>query len=271
MMMPVGLPKSNMFEGLAPLRENERMMDRSMQRLATGKKINSAKDDPSGLITSEQLKAAIRMLDAESRALGRESSYLATKDGSLSSTGDMLVELRGLAVEAANTGAMSDAEREALDIEAASIVQAIQHTTGSAVFAGERVFEGSLTSELGGVEVTEGGETTRYTLADVGRGLSLLDDAALIEQIAAQAVSDLATMRGEIGAKIANEIEPRTRAINTEMINLSKAKSMIVDTDYAAETAALVRADLLTQASRFLVSHDSRNSSMALDLLAGAA
>ena len=271
MFMPLGLPKPNMFAGLQPLRENERLMDRAMQRLATGKMINSGKDDPAGLITGEQLKAAIRALDAESRVLEREANYLATKDGSLAATGDMLVELRGLAVEAANTGAMSDAEREALDIEAASIVRAIEHTTGAAVFAGEKVFEGSLTSELGGVEVEEGGETTSYSLADVGRGVSLLEDAALVEQIAAQAVSDLATMRGEIGATIANEIEPRSRSINTEMINLTKAKSMIVDTDYAAETAALVRADLLTQASRFLLSLDSRNSSMALDLLSGAA
>ncbi len=258
--MPLGISKPNIFAGLQPLRANERIMDRAMQRLATGKMINSGKDNPAGLISSEQLKAVIRALDAESRAIEREASSLATKDGSLAAAGDMLVELRGLSVEAATTGAMSDAERKALDIEAASIVRAIEHTTGGAVFAGEKVFEGSLTSEIGGIKVEEGGETTSYSLADVGRGVSLLNDAALVEQIAAQAVGDLATMRGDIGATIANELEPRSRAINIEMINLTQARSMIVDTDFAAQTAVFARADMLSQASRFLIASDSRNA-----------
>ncbi len=271
MFMPLGLPDPNIFAGLRPLRENETMVSRTMQRLATGRRINAGKDDPAGLITGERLNAAIRALDAESRAIQREASYLATEDGALAATGDMLGELKGLAVEAANSGAMSDAERNALDIEAASIVRAIEHTAGASTFAGQKIFDEPITSEIGAVEVTAGGETVAYTLADVGRGVSLSDNPALVEQIADQAVSDLATMRGEIGATIANELEPRSRAIDTEMLSLAQAHSAIVDADYALETATLARAQMLAQASRFLVTIDARNSGLALDLLAGAA
>lgn len=271
MFMPLGLPKPNIFAGLQPLRENERLLDRAMQRLATGKMINSGKDDPAGLISGLHLDAAIRALDAESRNIQREAGYLATRDGALAAAGDMLGELKGLAVEAANTGAMSDAERKALDIEAASIVRAIEHTTGAAAFGGEKIFDQPVTGEVGAVETEEGADTVSRTLADVGRTVSLSGNASLVGQIADKAVGDLATMRGEIGATIADQLTPRSRAIDTEMLRLAQAHSIIVDADYAVETAALMRADLLTKASSYLVALDSRNSGLALNLLAGAA
>jgi len=145
---------------------------------------------------------------------------------------------------------MSDAEREALDIEAASIVRAIEHTTNAASFAGEKLFDSSISGDVGNVSVEDGGETSNYTLADVGRGLSLSADAALIDQIASQAAGDLATMRGEIGASIAYDLEPRARAIETEATNLSAARSIIMDTDYAGESAAHNRLSVLADAAR---------------------
>ncbi len=270
MMSPLGLPKPNMFAGLRPLRENESMLQRSMERLATGRMINSGRDDPAGLIAGVHLDAAIRALDAESRAIQREASYLATKDGALSAAADMAAELEGLTVQAADS-TLSDAERDALEIEAASIVRAIEHTTGAASFAGEKLFDAPLTGEIGALEIEESGETTSYTLADVGRGLSLRDDAETIGQIAGLASSDIATQRGEIGARIANELQPRSRAIDTEMIRLAQAHSVIVDADYARETASLMRAEVLAKASRYLVALESRNTGLALDLLLGAA
>ena len=270
MFTPIGLPKPNLFDGLRPLRENERMLDRTMHRLATGKAINTGKDNPAGLIAGLHLDAALRALDSESRALQREASYLATKDGALAAAGDMLGELKGLSVQAADE-TLSDAERRALEIESASIVRAIEHTTGAATFAGEKLFDKPITGELGAMEVEEGGEMVERDLADVGRDLNVSDDPALVGQIADQAAGDLATMRGEIGARIANELVPRSRSIDTEMIRLSQARSMIVDADYALETAALMRAETLAQASRYLVALDARNTGLALDLLAGAA
>lgn len=270
MLSPLGLPKPNLFAGLRPLRENETMRDRTMQRLATGKMINAGRDDPAGLIRGLQLDAAIRALDAESRNIQREAGSLATKDGALAAASDMAGELKGLAIQAADS-TLSDAERRALDIEAASIVRAVEHTTGAASFAGEKIFDTPITGEVGATDNPEGGQPVSYTLADVGRAFNLSDNPELAGQIADRAVGDLATMRGEIGATIANDLQPRSRAIDTEMINLAQAHSVIVDTDYAAQTAALMRADLLTQASRYLVALESRNTGLALDLLSGAA
>jgi flagellin len=255
--------------GLGPLQQAQQLRADSMQRLATGNAINRAKDDPSGLMAGINLDAALRTLDAETRSLERETSVQATRDGALSSAGEMLADLKGLAVQAANTGAMSDAEREALDIEAASIVRAIEHTTDSASFAGEKLFDGSVADELGGVAVDENGGTNNYNLADVGRGLSLSGDAALIAQIADRAVGDLATMRGEIGAKVANGLGPRSRAIDAEATNLAEARSIIMDTDYASESASLSRSMLLSDSSLASLLIDNASSANVLNLLGG--
>ncbi|MBK7403735.1 MAG: flagellin [Phycisphaerales bacterium] len=272
MLAPLGTSDRNVFAGLRPLRENESLRDRTMQRLASGRAVNSAAENPAGLIAGLHLDAAIRALDAESRTLQREAGRLATQDGALSAAGDMVSELRALAVQAGNSGAMSDAERQALEVEGASIVRAIEHTAGGATFGGEKLFESALTTDTGAVQVDDGsGQQKTYTLADVGRGLSLTANPGLIAQIADQAVSDIATMRGEIGAAIANDIEPRARAIDTEVVNLAQAHSDIVDADYARETATLARAQALGQASRYLLALDQRNAHSAAALLAGAA
>jgi flagellin len=273
MLSPLGQPGRDVFTGLTPLRQHERMADRSMRRLATGRAINSGSDDPAGLIAGVHLDAAIRALDAESRSLQRRADVLATKDGALAAASDMTAELKAIAVEAASSSTLSDAEKHALEVEAASIVRAIEHTTGSATFAGEKLFDSSLATELGATEGVDpdSGDPATYTLADVGRTLDLFDDPAMIASIADAAVSDLAVIRAEIGAEVAIDIEPRTHALGVEMVNLSSAHSLIVDTDYARETAALMRTQTLAQASRFLLALDGRNSTLALNLLAGAA
>lgn len=260
MITPIAAQTSAFPVALRSLEQNQQALGKSMERLATGNAINAAADDPAKLMAGINLDAALRSLDAESRAVQRESSVLSTKDAALGAAGEMIADLKGLAVQAANTGAISDAEREALDIEASSIVRALDLTTSSASFAGEKLFNGSLADDLGGG--AEGGGD--YSLADVGNGLSLSSDAELIAKIADRAVSEVATMRGEIGATIANDLRHRANAIDTEMTNLADARSMIMDTDYAREAATLNRADLLTQASRFVLAFDSQRAGPAL-------
>jgi len=269
---PLGQPARNIFAGIMPLRENERTADRTMRRLATGRSITSGSDDPAGLIAGLRLDSVIRALDAESKSLQRRADVLATKDGALAAAGDMAGELRAIAVEAAGSSTLSDAERQALEVEAASIVRAIEHTAGGASFAGERLFDSSLTAELGETEAMDpgSGEMAGYTLADVGRSLALFDDPALVESIADAAASELAVMRGRIGAEVANEIEPRSRAIDAELRSLSQAHSLIVDADFARETAQLIRSETLAQASRSLLALDGRNAALAVDLLGAA-
>lgn len=263
MLPTAGLPGRNIFAGLMPLRASETLIQRSIERMATGRMINRGADDPAGLISGQQLESTIRALEAESRTLARESDYLASRDGALEATGDMVSELRGLAVRAADS-TLGDAEREALEMQAASIVQAVEHTASTAEFGDRALLDDDLAAELGATEAADG---HTYALADIGRSLNISDDPALAETIADAAAADIATRRGETGAQIATDIEPRRRAIDTELVNLSRAYSAVMDTDYAAESVALTRAQLLADASRFLLSLDSANAGLAADLL----
>lgn len=271
MLRPLGIPGPNVSAGLRPLRENERMLDRTMQRLADGRLLAGAADDPAGLLAGLHIDAAIRALEAESRALQRRADVLAAKDGALAAATELTAELRALALRAASADTVPDAEKQALEIEAASIVLAIEHTTGAVTFGGEKLFNSTLTPALGETEgLDPSGEPATYTLADVGRSTGLFDDPALVEAVAEQATADLAAMRAEIGAEISSDIEPRSRATEAALVNLAKAHSLIVDTDYTRESAPLVRSEALANASRFLLALDRRNATLAHTLLGAA-
>ncbi|MEL7473932.1 MAG: flagellin, partial [Planctomycetota bacterium] len=114
-------------------------------RLATGLRINRAADDPAGLISSEQLRAVLAALEAETRASHRTDAVANTADAALAEAASMVSDAKALAVAAANTGALSDAEREALQIEMDSMTQAASRTLERAGFAGERLFDGKTT------------------------------------------------------------------------------------------------------------------------------
>ena len=99
------------------LSTNSTAIARSLERLATGQKINRASDDPAGLITSENLRAALSVLEAEARSLMRDDHVAAVAEGALSVTSDLLIEANGLAVAAANSAGLSPQEQQAIQAQ----------------------------------------------------------------------------------------------------------------------------------------------------------
>lgn len=120
-----------------------RSLNTSLERLATGLAINRGADNPAGLIASESLRAQLSSLDAASRNVDRASQVLSVADAGMAEASNLLVDLRGLAVQAANTGALSPAERDAVQLQADSILQSIDRIAGSTSFAGLPLLDGS--------------------------------------------------------------------------------------------------------------------------------
>lgn len=116
---PLGLP---LLRSLSAATES---VNRSFERLATGGRINRASDDPSGLVASENLGAQSTTIRAENRRRERESIVLGAQEGALSAVSDMLIDLDAIVVQAANRGAVSSDEREALQVQANAIVDAL--------------------------------------------------------------------------------------------------------------------------------------------------
>ena len=234
-----------------------------LEKLATGQRINYGKDDPAGLITSENFRAVLAALDAETRALQRVDSVANVAESALSEISGLLVEASGLAVASANTAGVSDAERAAYQMELDSIVYSINRIANSTSFNGDRLLDGTATLSAGGASITIShaaasalGEIdidgTTHTLIDVASGGSLNiangDLEGALQTIRA-AMDQVATQRGAIGAFQKNTIASQISTNQIAFENVAAANSIIRDTDYAKETAALSRAQVLNQSS----------------------
>jgi flagellin len=125
-----------------------------LERLSTGLRINRGKDDPAGLIVSNRLGSEISGLNQAVKNSERASSVISTAEGSLSEVADLLNSIRGLVVEAANTGAISSQERAANQLQIDSAIESITRISNSASFGGLKLLNGSLDYVLSGLSST---------------------------------------------------------------------------------------------------------------------
>jgi flagellin len=129
-------------------------LDVRLQRLATGVRINRGADDPAGLIISQRLGSEISGIEQAVRNSERASSVIATAEGSLSEVAELLNSIKGLVVEAANTGALSDEERQANQLQINSAIETITRISNSASFGGLKLLNGELDYVLSGLRTT---------------------------------------------------------------------------------------------------------------------
>lgn len=232
--------------------------NRSLERLATGKQINRASDDPAGMVAVENLKVSRTVLDRTIRGFERESSFLGAKDGALSALGDLLIELEGTVVSSANTGGLSDAERRAMQTEAESLLSAIDFVSTVSVFNDQNLLAGYRTTDLGSDEGTLSDLREAFVSGDMERAQSIVGGAR--ERVLDE--------RGRIGGRLIGLDAERNAAMKA-FEDVSGAISQIEDTDVAAEVSSLVRAQILEQASVKTIQIEREQAEGALKLLEG--
>lgn len=263
------------MSGMTSIARSGRAMAVAMERLATGRRINHGSDDPSGLIVGENLAAEQRMIEKKIERFELETHRLAAADGARSVVSELLTDLNALVVTAANRAGLSDGELEALQIEADSIIQTIDSLSDTSTFNGQRLLEGTRSDTLGrvtrNVENPDGTVRAReYALADLlgGRGLDLITgDLELAQEVVKGAVGSNTGARSAVGNRM-NDIQSQIAELQIRFENVSAAKSLIMDADFAVETANLIRARVLEQAAifttRIAMEH---NAKTALSLL----
>ena len=126
----------------------------SLQRLSTGLAINRGADNPAGLIISERLRTEIASVSTAIDNIERASNVLATTEAALAEVSDLLTSIKGLTVEAANTGAFSQEEIEANQLQIDSAVESITRISNTASFGGLKLLNGALDYILSGVNTT---------------------------------------------------------------------------------------------------------------------
>jgi flagellin len=244
---------SNMFSfGLRMLSQRQDELQTTLERLSTGKQVNRAKDDPSGMIAINQHEVEIYSLNKEYDAITMNESYLGAKEGGLSVISDMLIDLESLIVESANTGGLSDEEIEANAQQAQSIINGIDTIAQTTTFRGDSVLQEY---------------TSAFIDEDLGNIAQLLrEDPEKAQEVAERARDKISTTRGAIGNEL-NEIESRKNVIGETLTNLNASLSSIQDTDYAKETARLVRAQILESATITAIEISRESARQVLGLL----
>jgi flagellin len=221
-------------------------LNTSLLRLATGRRLNSGKDDPAGLINAERLSAEIAALDAQTRSLQRMDANANIAEGRAAQLSGMLAELNGLLVQGANSAGMSDPERDAIQTQIDTTVDSIRSLGGDAV------------SAIGGINLPDGGNAVAQaqinaavaaaqTLASGGENNLASGNLGAAQSILRGAIGDVASVHGTIGAYQLYTIQTNINSNHVALENLQAARSSILDTDFGAEVSNLVRYKILTK------------------------
>ncbi|RMG94616.1 MAG: flagellin FliC [Deltaproteobacteria bacterium] len=250
-------------------------LSKSMSRLSSGLRVQSAADDAAGLAISESFKAKIRSLNQARRNANDGVSLIQVADGALKEVGSMLGRMRELAVQAAN-GTLNATQRGYLDEEFKELKNEIDRIVDTTEFNGVQLLDGT---ESSGIAFQVGAGNTSddqisITIADSGTSaLSLATQTISTAANASTAISKLdaaidtiASRRATLGAA-QNRLQITMSNLETYATNLSAANSRIVDVDVAAETANLTKQQILVQAGTAMLAQANQGPQVALNLL----
>jgi flagellin len=251
----------------------------SMQRLSSGLRVNSAKDDAAGLAIAERMNAQVRGMNVAVRNANDGISLAQTADGALSSIGDSLQRMRELAVQARNS-TNRDSDKDSLNLEYQQLSNEITRVLGGTTFNGKAILgadAGTLTFQVGAnvttndsIDVATSDMTadplvTTVTGASIGSTADAAALATVIQNIDA-ALDDINSQRAIYGAS-QNRFSAVITNLQTSVENQSAARSRIMDADFAAETAAMSRAQILQQAGTAMVAQANQLPQQVLKLL----
>ena len=253
----------------------------SVQRLSTGLRVNSAKDDAAGLAIAERMNTQVRGMNVAIRNANDAISLSQTAEGALSKINDMGQRMRELAVQSANA-TNSDSDRKNLDAEYQALAQEIKRNLAGAAFNGTKLFAtaAALTFQVGANAATTDQITIKTeNLAGENSIVEVIGaagaDAASIGTAAgaSAALGKLDTMLATVNAKRAefgatqNRFEAVIQTLQVSAENQTAARSRIMDADFASETAALTRAQVLQQAGTSMLSQANSLPNNVLSLL----
>jgi flagellin len=242
----------------------------AMERLSTGKRINSSKDDAAGLAIASSMTSQIRGMNQAIRNANDGISFAQTAEGALNEVTNMLQRIRELAVQSAS-GTYSDDDRANLQAEVDELGAQIDSIVSSTKFNGVTVFGSSDVT----VDIQTGyasGETTTLTVTgfDVSDASASDISSASGADTALGDVDDalkaVATTRASLGAG-PSRLESVVNNLTNNVTNLSDARSRIEDADFSAETTNLARAQILSQAATAMLAQANQSQSDVLSLL----
>lgn len=255
------------------LNVSQNSLSTALQRLSSGLRINSAKDDAAGLAISERMTSQIRGMNQAARNANDGISLAQTAEGALVEVTNNLQRIRELSVQSANATNSED-DRAALQVEVAQLLEEINRVATTTKFNGINLLDGSFTAQDFQVGADAGEVITVASIADAQTSTLSIDTIDISEQSGASdaitaiddALKTINSNRADLGA-IQNRFSSVIASLQTSSENLSASRSRIQDADFAAETAALTRAQILQQAGVAMLSQANALPNNVLSLL----
>jgi len=270
------------------LKVTQNYLDKNMEKLSSGLRINRAGDDASGLAVSEKMRSQIRGLNQASQNAMNGISFIQTTEGYLQESQDILQRLRELAVQASN-GIYSEEDRMYIQVEVSALVDEVDRIASHAQFNGmnlltgrfgrpigenvvtasmwlhiganmdqrEQVFIGTMTAK--GLGIREVGDDTFISLADpdsANRAIGTLDRALKIVN----------KQRADLGA-YQNRLEHAVRGLDIGAENMQASESRIRDTNMANETVGYTKNMILSQSGTAMLAQANNRGQSVLSLL----
>jgi len=280
------------------LTETNNQLSTSMERLSSGLRVNSAKDDAAGLAISNRMTSQIRGMTVAVRNASDGISLAQTAESAMGELTNTLQRMRDLGVQSANDGAVTGADRDKLNSEFKQLNDELTRIVTSTEFNGKKIINGSLAT---GIDIQVGANTdadnriaisiadlagtlTSVTAASVGQVLneSAVTSTASVASIPAQysgvvgaresitaidnAIKAIDTSRAKLGA-VQNRFTTTISNLQSSIENQSAARSRITDTDFAMETANLSRTQILQQAGTAMLAQANQSTQSVLKLL----
>lgn len=252
-------------------------LDKSLERLSSGFRINRAGDDAAGLAISENLRGQIRGLKQANRNAADGISLIQVAEGGLNEISTILIRLRELGVQAASD-TIGPVERQFLNVEYDQLLQEIDRIAEGTEFNGTQLLSGTgsiLDFQVGTRNdpnldrISFDASKADANTAALGINLtSVADKASAQNSLAAidESIVKVSAMRADFGA-IQNRLQSTIANLNVSVENMSAANSRIRDTDMAEETAEMTRNNILTQSGVAVLSQANQTANSALTLL----
>jgi len=252
-------------------------LDKSMERLSSGYRINRAGDDAAGLAISENLKAQIRGLKQASRNAQDGISLVQVAEGGLNEISSILIRLRELSVQAASD-TIGPVERQFLNVEYDQLISEIDRIADGTEFNGTQLLSGVGSILDFQVGTRNNPEIDRISFdasradgnsAALGVNLTSVADKASAQNALSsidQAIVSVSAMRADFGA-IQNRLQSVISNIQVSVENMASANSRIRDVDVAEETSDFTKNNILLQAGTAVLAQANQSSNTALSLL----
>ena len=250
-------------------------LNTAFERLSSGFRINSAKDDAAGLQISDRMTTQIMGLNQAVRNANDGISLSQVAEGAMTEITNSLQRIRVLSIQSQN-GINSDADRLALDKEVTALIDEISRIAQTTQFAGVDILQGGFSSAF--LVGANAGQSISVNLSRTdGYGAQgLFNNSAVSVDSVANAEAALATLDGAMSAinakradlgAIQNRFESTIKNLSNISENVQAARSRIRDTDFAVETSELTRWQIIQQASSTILAQANQRPQAALQLL----